>query len=66
MSDEAVPRVKGLCWALLVTWGFSLVAYGRLQRVSGFEERALCEGVRVRIERAFPRAVIAPVCTVDQ
>lgn len=58
--------MKVFALTCLLTWGFSLYAYERLQRVSGFAERAVCEGVRAELALTFPQAVVGPVCTEDR
>ena len=50
---------------LLLTWGFSLYAYARLQRVEGFADQGQCERVRAELARTFPQAVVGERCTED-
>ena len=57
--------LRALAALMVLTWGFSLYAYDRLQRVSGFWERPQCEHVRAEVERIFTGAVVAESCTED-
>ena len=48
-----------------MTWGFNVYAYGRLQRVSGFDTEARCDRIRERLTVQQPGWVVAERCSID-
>jgi hypothetical protein len=60
--------VGGLLLALTlgtaITWGFSVAAYGRAQRVAGFASYTVCDGIAQQIRETQPGWVVG-ACVLD-